>query len=782
MGLNGKQAIERDVMGNCRGTVGQVRQGKVRDATVLQVICAGVLMVLAACDSSSAEERSEPYAKTAVTELPASWSGFVLESRKPYPATLRLDVDGADVQGVLRVESLNGAVPRLTTADADIPVEGTYDPPVGVLSLTTQSGDRRGELIFDVAVSDVGSVAVASEQRHINGRGAQRARAVFATDRDKKATLERIAVLSAAFEGWRPDMEKGSCPAALAAWRDEALAFQETRRDPVEQYDIFYTDAFRKAFGAPYETVDPERLKQNASLLRGACRPEDRVRGNETNQLAYMIGLGQPHQDHLLWRFESEAASRWVETRSDVLKSDTPMTSAQLNLLDTMWRGIGIGRYGYNVSDLNADIERRKAILRAEENRADMLAFYDRYKDRFDLLIEVARNHANQDEDFLAEVQDKLDTYLEPASEVYARDANNVSEAEYMLAWAVQAGTADLCPLSKPATCRRIGKRFEARVTDMAKDFADALEQAAARRTDRNDRSLEQLATQVTFAGDMDMLYGDLLEIGKLTDSWADVTGTRQQLQKRLAKPLQAELDGLSGADALTGFERRYFFNDDLAQKGVRKIATTLDKRLADEAPFRGLEGGDYLNALVNQDFARLRELDAHYTRGYRPMIALAGASLSMLNPAAGPAMDKELANLSAIHGVFGAYLLNYQDAWPKCLKASDPVFEVTKSQSTVTRDEFGQEISHVTNWTTRDQYKVPASLAGYFQTLWRSDPRTTDARFMDWLLNDRKTNGLVDGLDGAMKQHGCDSPAVRKLEQGMITYYGDVSRRLGRR
>ena len=193
-------------------------------------------------------------------------------------------------------------VPRLTTADADIPVEGTYDPPVGVLSLTTQSGDRRGELIFDVAVSDVGSVAVASEQRHINGRGAQRARAVFATDRDKKATLERIAVLSAAFEGWRPDMEKGSCPAALAAWRDEALAFQETRRDPVEQYDIFYTDAFRKAFGAPYETVDPERLKQNASLLRGACRPEDRVRGNETNQLAYMIGLGQPHQDHLLWR------------------------------------------------------------------------------------------------------------------------------------------------------------------------------------------------------------------------------------------------------------------------------------------------------------------------------------------------------------------------------------------------------------------------------------------------------------------------------------------------
>ncbi|MEZ5917934.1 MAG: hypothetical protein R3C40_10310 [Parvularculaceae bacterium] len=103
-------------------------------------------------------------------------------------------------------------------------------------------------------------------------------------------------------------------------------------------------------------------------------------------------------------------------------------------------------------------------------------------------------------------------------------------------------------------------------------------------------------------------------------------------------------------------------------------------------------------------------------------------------------------ANLSAIH-VFGAIFLNYQDIWPKCLTNSDPVFEVTKSMSTITRDEFGQTISDVTNWTTRDQYKVPASLAQYFQTLWRSDVH--DGRpFMDWLLNDRKTNTLIDGYE----------------------------------
>ncbi|MEZ6001260.1 hypothetical protein [Hyphomonas sp.] len=747
------------------------------------VVCAVLFIVLAACGGSTAEGQTErSLSKKTVTELPRSWSGLILESRNPFPATLALDVDGTDVQGFLRIEVLNGSSPHLINAETDIPLDGKYDPAIGVLSLTTKSGDRRGELIFDMAVSDVGSVAVASQQLGTNGRGAQRAKAFFASDGNGGAALARITALSAAFEGWHPDMAEGKCPRALAAWRDETLTFQETRRGPVEQFDIFYTDTFRKAFGAPYQIVAPDKLKKNASLLRGACRPEDRIQGQKTNQLAYMVGLGQPHQDHLLWKFGSEVADRWVEIRSDKLQSDVPMTVEQLKRLDTMWRGIGISQYGHNLSQLNQDIAHRRNVLQAEANRAEMLAFYDRYKDRFDLLIEVSRSHANEDEAFLAEVQAKLDAYLKPASEKFVRDANNVSDAEYMLAWASQTGADDLCPLSRPAVCRGIGKHFEARTDEMAKDFAAALKQAAFQRTDKSERSLEQLATQVKFAQDMDLLYGELLEIGKLQDGWADVRRVRQNLQKRLSGALQKELGELSGADALIRFESRYFYGDDLGHGNVRKIAQTLDERLADEAPFRRLDGGDYLNALVNRDMSRLRELDAHYTRGYRPMIALAGASLSMMNPAAGPAFERELANLSAIHGAFGTYLLNYQEAWPKCLKKTDPVFEVTSSMSTVTQDAYGYEISRVTNWTTRDQYRVPASLEPHFRTLWRSDVRTADARFMDWLVNDQKTNRLIDGLDKAMRQSACDSDEIRQLEQGMIAYYADVSRRLGHR
>ena len=773
----------------CGGRSGRISRWKVNSAwflnrAILNGACAGLLLIVAACGDTSAEGRSQtPPAKSATMKLPQTWSGLILQSRKLYPATLSIKADDGDVTGVLVIEQQDGAATGLIAADGEIAVTGAYDPEIGVLSLATKSGDRRGELIFDIAVSDIGSVAVASEQmRQTNGRGSQRARAAFAADKNGKAALARITQLAAAFEGWRPEMTEGACPKALAAWRDETLAFQQTRRDPVEQYDIFYTDAFRKAFGGPYESVAPDSFKTNASLLRGACRPEDRVLGNKTNQLAYMVGQGEPHQQHLLWKFESAAAARWAALRSQTLKSDAAMTLQQLNLLDTMWRGIGISRYGFNISELNADIEHRTDILRAEKNRADMLAFYDQYKDRFDLLIEVARNHASEDAAFQAEVQDKLDAYLEPASVIYARDADNVSEADFMMAWSRQADNAELCPLSKPATCRDIGKRFAARVNEMSADFAEAFDASASRRLNGRDVSLAQLADQVSFARDMEMLYGEHLEIGRLAERWKSVARDRRQMQKRLSRQLQDELQTLLGAEALIKFETQYFFDDDLNQNGVSKIASTLNTRLAAEAPFRGIAGADYLNALVNQDVARLRELDTRYTRGYRPMLALAGASLSLMNPAAGPAMEIELANLSAIHGVFGAYLLNYQDAWPKCLTSSDPVFEVTKSQSTVTRDEFGQEISNVTNWTTRDQYKVPVSLARYFQTLWRSDVRTTDARFMDWLLNDRKTNTLIDGLDEAMTKHGCDSPEIKKLEQGMIAYYADVSRRLGRR
>ncbi|MEZ5897086.1 MAG: hypothetical protein R3C51_11875 [Parvularculaceae bacterium] len=407
------------------------------NAAFLHGVCAGLLLIIAACGDTSAEGRSQtPPAKSATMKLPQTWSGLILQSRKLYPATLSIYVDDGDVTGALLIEQQNGAGQGLIAADGEIAVTGAYDPEIGVLSLATQSGDRRGELIFDIAVSDVGSVAVASEQmRQTKGRGSQRARAAFAADKNGMAALARIAELAAAFEGWRPEMAEGDCPKALAAWRDETLAFQQTRRDPVEQFDVFYTDAFRKAFGGPYQSVSPDNIKANASLLRGACRPEDRVLGNKTNQLAYMVGQGEPHQQHLLWKFESAAAARWVEMRAKTLKSDAQMTRNQLNLLDTMWRGIGIGRYGFNISELNADIENRKNALRAKENREEMLAFYDRYRDRFDLLVEIARNHAHEDAAFLSDVQKKLDDYLEPASVIYARDADNVSEADFMLAW-----------------------------------------------------------------------------------------------------------------------------------------------------------------------------------------------------------------------------------------------------------------------------------------------------------------------------------------------------------
>ncbi|MEZ5917932.1 MAG: hypothetical protein R3C40_10300 [Parvularculaceae bacterium] len=83
------------------------------------------------------------------------------------------------------------------------------------------------------------------------------AAAAFAADKTGglAVALARIAELAAAFEGWRPEMAEGDCPKALAAWRDETLAFQQTRRDPVEQFDVFYTDAFRKAFGGPYQSA-----------------------------------------------------------------------------------------------------------------------------------------------------------------------------------------------------------------------------------------------------------------------------------------------------------------------------------------------------------------------------------------------------------------------------------------------------------------------------------------------------------------------------------------------
>ena len=149
---------------------------------------------------------------------------------------------------------------------------------------------------------------------------------------------------------------------------------------------------------------------------------------------------------------------------------------------------------------------------------------------------------------------------------------------------------------------------------------------------------------------------------------------------------------------------------------------------------------------------------------------------MALMTPEWSNDVRTQVASLSAVYAVFATYLLDYETRYPQCLGANAVEFQITRGTETVTR-EFGREISRVTNWTTRNSYRVPARLEAAFNAVWRADPRTGDVQFMDWLANDLRTRQLIGAVETAMADYACDSPEITKLERGLVWYHQRVAR-----
>lgn len=725
-------------------------------------------------DGESDADRTYTGQPSQIGNFRGEWKGVVVNARLLRPVTLTLDNNDGSVSGTLVLHDVEGTRTRLGEIDVDIPLVGEFDPALGVVSVSTESGNRLGELAIEVMLADDNALVAMFRLGRRGTRGSREAKGVLAAKRDRDALVHLVETASA-LRNWRPQAVDGKCPRDLAEWLDNALELKSSGRHVADALQAFEDPVFEEAFDAPYETVGADALKKGSGLIRGACRPEDRRLGQQADQVSFMVADARIYQDYHLLRLETAAAEPWVEDISAALAADVALGSRQLDLLETRWRDFGLARLGYELRSLEPLLAARREVLREQDKRDQKLAMYDNYSERFDLLVTLAGSDGTEG------AQEKLDAYLKPAAEIYAAEAIRPDEARFMLAWAHGINSGATCPLSKASHCKNIAEDFEDRAEALADSFESELEQLADTRLDNRDRSLEQLAAQVVFAAEMRSRYGDLLAVGDLEDAWEDVVDERRNLQDRLDETLLEELESRTATTALIAFESEYFAPGDLDERAMRDIDELLRERLATEAPFRDLPAGDYLNAAVNGETARLMALDREYMQGLKPLLGLTAQSLSMIMPQEVRTLRAEVDNLSAVHATLGTFLLEYGTTYPDCLGANPARFEVTRSQSTVTRDRFGSEISRVQNWTTRDEYAVPQRLAATFNQVWRSDFRTADARFMDAMLNDSRLSTLVRSTQRAMSDRACDSPEMMALEQGLIRYYRNVSARVGR-
>ncbi len=730
------------------------------------------IFILAACDdSSNANAQAEKAAKQFLQKPNQKFEGLI-DGRSSF-RLVSVSVkqgEGEKVSGTLNLgESQEHSSINLKT-DIDIPLEGKFDPYTGVASLTTQSGEKTGEVIIEIAQTEQGALGTFYRTSRAGYKSSMIAKAVFVLPAQAGQRAHIQKTLSALSDR-KFDPISGNCPSNVQAWIDAALDIRKTAKYSWENLKTFDIPEFKAAFGKTYDTIDSQSLKKAQGLLNDACVPEDRAKAGHVRQLSHMVADARTYKDMQYRRFEKPIVQAWADRMIGLVSSEVALDDTQLTFIQTHWQSFRISSYGHDFRKLKTLLAERRKLNKERELRLSRLDLMENYKDRFDLMYLTALAQIREYPDTKELVQAKLDEHLVSASSEYVSNARNAEHLKYMISWSTNIDNGMECHLSSSSDCQKISKVFKAGTSEVAAKLAPKMGDRADRELEGKDKTLEDLAQHVKTAESIRFRYRDGLSVGDLSKKWEDMTRKRQKLQKALYYELYDVIEPLTNARAIVQFEKAYFLEDDLEQWYFRKIDKLLSEKLKTHAPFRSLPSGEYLDALVSKDWAELRKLDEEYTQGFKPIFALAGQAMSMISTSAGAGMAGMAKNTTAVNAAFATYMLDYQNAYKGCLGADPVEARVSKTTTEIKKNEFGFEISR-SSWTNNDDYKIPRRLAPHFEKLWRSDFRQGDPLMTDALFNDARISKLVRGVKEVMKKYPCDDPSVKALEQGMIQYY----------
>jgi len=715
--------------------------------------------------------------------IDGDWLGVLLCPSGPYPVDLRLADDQARVTVAAAVGDPRKRTP-FYREHADRSGVVDYQPATQALSITAPpdpSADPRQarglqvDLLLapgapDLALMTVAETSAGRPRRctdGIAGRGDQRER------------LGSFMARLAAIRQDRRDVVPGDCPDAYGRWLDQAV---------VSDDGALQTQAFEDAFGTLYLDLPAEQLLAASALMSGSClahgEPAQRIARTRAaaslrDWKRYQSSFVASHR-----RLVVDAWRAWVEARLNQDAVTTRRVASELRRLPHHFAMAGDppavaldGRLAAVTDALEADDLELGFVQRIEAARDD-----------FRELLAIAQQAESRGDIDLAVIGRGLDYYLAPAAERHVRSVTKPAEARFLAAWLeqVQGGS---CPARDPRSCRTAADLLEDRLTELAEDYAEAEAEAAEGIADQP-QSLERLAALVAFERSLRGRYGILATWEAFEDGIEARRELRAEDQEDLTEELLDRIREARTAPELRTIRDRYFLNTEI--EGHEALLGALDARLATTRPFAELAGGNYLDALYNQDFEALRELDRRYLEGITPLMQF-GMQQSM---SFGPLVDaitgrrpgatasdlaRAMHNLTALYAVMGTYLVAYQDRFDDCLGADARTFVITTRTDQVTVDGFGNEIRRQEGWTSRDSYRVKAAFAGQFQALFAAATGSAQARLLDLLANDAQIQRLRSGTAQLMRRLDCDAAEVVQFEAGMLAYDREIRRRARR-
>ncbi len=721
-------------------------------------------------------------------QISGSWEGVLFCPSGVYPISIDLDQTELSVEGVATIDSAIGDERRTTPFYVDHRERkgaGEYSP--GVQSFTfrsepeTGADPRRERGIFiefllapskgDLAIVNVAETSAARSQRQCGGIAA-RNEAV-----KKIRTYKENSALIRADR--RPVTQGKKCPPKYRKWIEQISAGA----------NAFDAQIFEPAFGEPFRDMNAENLLSASALISGSCaETDDHTKNIEVLRIGATLRNYKEYDAANQSYLKDSALDDWISWVGGEIERGVYYDYSTAVAVRAAPARTGI-RENPKVSEFDKRLAALVEKAKKSKSTDNLAQRIEDQKENFKTLVNMRLEAQSRGDIDMNVVATGLDYYLADAAQSFADKADTVQDAVYMHSWTTQfEASSASCPAATQSACQKAASVFTRKTKELAAIYAKS-EVQAFQDISKKARGTDGLAELVAFENRLAQNYAGLLNLAPFQNSQKQRDKARRALQKKNVRAIRAEIESVNMAPAIRAIETKYFVGDDLGAPALRQVVAAIDKGIAGTSPFTGIAGGDYFNALYNQDFATLRALDRDYVSGIRPLMSFGAQQVIELGPLINALsgqkagrVESDIAhwvqNLSALYAVFGTYLVEYQDVYEKCLKPGAATIEISRRTDYVTTDGFGNEISRREGWTDRDYYRVNPEFSGHFNTLFGAATGTAQARLLDLFLNDAKMSRLRHDTQRLMSKYDCTSPEIKQLEEGFLAYDRELKRR----
>lgn len=298
-------------------------------------------------------------------------------------------------------------------------------------------------------------------------------------------------------------------------------------------------------------------------------------------------------------------------------------------------------------------------------------------------------------------------------------------------------------------------------------------------------QSLQALKASVAFEKEQ---LGELYNLSQFHQLNQERRQHRASLYSLLAADLTAMASRAKYVTEVNQLEGNYIFPGDAEQHQTKQIMARLDAVKEVFTPFKGLPGGEYLNALYGGDWKQLKKFDKAYMEPYMKgylgqSLALYGGLIDSFSAMAGKKstvgkdLYREVANSSLIIPILTTYLVNYDSVYKACLRADAVQFKKTVASEVVYKNGFGNRVGGYRNPDKISYFSVNKEFGDIFRKVGLNESNSGNARFIESLFNpdssaSNNLSGVIEGTGEVMSKFMCNDNKIKRLENHMIKYF----------